>query len=224
LVNEAHKAMKTRSFRTVLPVILLGIVILIGIGLAVRSLYTQSKEAAGPENPSSVSSPDSARNTMAESDESAPLSEEDRQFLQWLDESIATAEHATPATDVEPASSRPAGSMASHDRPWGPEHTGSSDGGISDWRTLWSDLELTEAEQMRLRQAFLLGIQRWQAMSPEQRDAQAERFRALGQRWQMMSEEQRQRVSQRMRDRFEEWRHSDQVELPDVSELEQLLD
>ncbi|HEV57971.1 MAG TPA: hypothetical protein ENN87_10835 [Phycisphaerales bacterium] len=216
--------MNRRYLHITLPAVLLGIAILVGVGVAVWTLYAQPEEVGGPEGATPVPSPSSAGSATAGSDQPAPLSEEDRQFLQWLDESIATAEHATPATDVEPPSSRPAGSMASHDRPWGPEHTGASGGGIGDWRTLWSDLELTEAEQMRLRQGFLLGIQRWQAMSPEQREAQAERFRALGQRWQMMSDEERQRASQRMRDRFEEWRHSGQAELPDVSELEQLLD
>ena len=85
------------------------------------------------------------------------------------------------------------------------------------WRDVWADLNLTEEEQGRLREGFRLAIERWQNMSPEEREAETARLKAMRERWENMTEEERQEASERMRDRFEEWRQSGEVELPQLS-------
>lgn len=84
------------------------------------------------------------------------------------------------------------------------------------WREVWADLNLTEEEQARLREGFRLAMARWQHMSPEEREAETARLRAMGERWQNMSEQERTEASERMRERFEQWRESGDVELPEL--------
>jgi hypothetical protein len=89
--------------------------------------------------------------------------------------------------------------------------------GFGGWREVWADLNLTEEEQARLREGFMLAMERWQNMSPQEREAETERLRAMRERWENMTDEERQEASERMRGRFEEWRESDRAELPELS-------
>ena len=89
--------------------------------------------------------------------------------------------------------------------------------GFGGWRDVWGDLNLTEEEQARLREGFRLAIERWQNMSPEEREAGAARRREMRERWENISERERREASERMRDQFEEWRRSGRVELPELS-------
>lgn len=89
--------------------------------------------------------------------------------------------------------------------------------GFGGWREVWADLNLTEEEQARLREGFMLAMERWQNMSPQEREAETERLRAMRERWENMSDEERREASERMRGRFEEWRESDRAELPELS-------
>ena len=90
-------------------------------------------------------------------------------------------------------------------------------GEFGNWRQIWADLNLTEAEQARLRDGFALAMQRWQSMSSEEREVEVERRRAMRARWETMSDEERQEAMGRMRGQFEEWRQSGQVELPQIT-------
>ncbi len=81
----------------------------------------------------------------------------------------------------------------------------------------WADLNLTEAEQARLRQGFGLAMEKWQNMSEEERQAETARLQAMGARWQAMSADEQREAMQRMRGRFEDWRQSGAIELPEMS-------
>ena len=90
-------------------------------------------------------------------------------------------------------------------------------GEFGNWRQIWADLNLTEAEQARLRDGFALAMQRWQSMPAEVREVEVERRRPMRARWETMSDEERQEAMGRMRGQFEEWRQSGQVELPQIT-------
>jgi len=146
------------------------------------------------------------------------LSEEDEQFLTWLEEemeSAAAQEEAVAETEYEFA---PQETTESIERPTSAAgfQQGQAAQGFGGWREVWADLNLTEQEQARLREGFRLAIERWQNMSPEEREAETARLREMRERWENMSEEERREASERMRDRFEEWRRSGEVELPEL--------
>ncbi len=86
-----------------------------------------------------------------------------------------------------------------------------------DMRTIWADLNLTDAEKARLRQGFGLAMQKWQNMSDEERQAETARLQAMRARWEGMSADEQREAMQRMRGRFEDWRQSDSIELPELS-------
>lgn len=140
------------------------------------------------------------------------MTPEDEEFLQWLDEEIKTLEEEEKKEtilDEEEPDDMPVAQPVEDEA----QETKSFGG----WREVWADLNLTEEEQARIREGFRLAIERWQNMSPEERQEETARLRAMGERWENMTEEERQEASERMRDRFEEWRQSGQVELPELS-------
>lgn len=140
------------------------------------------------------------------------MTPEDEEFLQWLDEEIKTLEEEEKKETI-PDEEKP------DDMPKAEpvEDEAKEASGFGGWREVWADLNLTEEEQARLREGFRIAMQRWQNMSPEEREAETARLKAMGERWENMSEEERQEASERMRDRFEEWRQSGDVELPELS-------
>jgi len=81
----------------------------------------------------------------------------------------------------------------------------------------FADLNLNEEEQARLREGMILRRQQFERMGEQERQAEFERMREMGERWQSMSEQERDGVSRRMRDRYEDWRRSDSIELPELS-------
>lgn len=81
----------------------------------------------------------------------------------------------------------------------------------------FADLNLNKEEQDRLRQGFALMRQRFESMSPEDQQAEMMRMAEMGQRWNNMSDQEREAVTQRMRERYEEWRHSDSIEIPQLT-------
>lgn len=145
--------------------------------------------------------------------------EDTEQIMQWLDEEAAQAE----AVDEDGRSEEPVAqeessfaAVDSHDSETAAAPQEQIQG-LPGWRQVWTDLNLTEAEQARLREGLSLMWQRWQSMSPQDQQAERQRLSAMRQRWEAMSDDERQQASRRMRDRFEEWRHSDRVELPELS-------
>jgi hypothetical protein len=88
--------------------------------------------------------------------------------------------------------------------------------GMTGWQGVWADLNLTSEEEARLREGWALAVQRWQNMSPEERQIQGERMRASWQRFQSMSDEEKEEASRELRGRFEDWRRSGSTELPDM--------
>lgn len=83
------------------------------------------------------------------------------------------------------------------------EDSGPTQQNLGDWRNAWADLNLTQEEQARLREAWRFAVERWQSMSQEQRQAQIARWRTDWERWQVMSDEERTAVSSRNRERLE---------------------
>lgn len=140
------------------------------------------------------------------------MTQEDEEFLQWLDEEIKTLEEEE-AAEAMAVEEKPEDMPVAEPVEEEVQETRSFGG----WREVWANLNLTEEEQARMREGFRIAIERWQNMSPEEREDETARLRAMGERWENMSEEERQETSERMRDRFEEWRQSDRVELPELS-------
>lgn len=195
------------------PVIIITLVILLFTALAVGIVIKLSEPQRIEVEPQVEKQQAKPKETRPKEESNrSEMTQEDEEFLQWLDEEIARLEEeeAAKAMLVEekpediPAVVEPV------------EETQESRN-FGGWRDVWADLNLTEEEQARLREGFKLAIQRWQNMSPEEREAETARLRAMGERWENMSEEERQEASERMRDRFEQWRQSGDVELPPLS-------
>ena len=81
----------------------------------------------------------------------------------------------------------------------------------------FEDLNLNEEERARLREGFELMRRQFEQMSNEERWDQFAQMAEMGERWNNMSDQERQAVTQRMRERYEVWRHSDSIELPQLT-------
>ena len=81
----------------------------------------------------------------------------------------------------------------------------------------FQDLNLNEEERARLREGFELMRRQFEQMSDEERWDQFAQMAEMGERWNNMSDQERQAVTQRMRERYEVWRHSDSIELPQLT-------
>ena len=200
---------KSRPGIPVAVVVLLFAVLAVGIGIKLSQPHRAEVE---PQVEQQQTKPAETRPQEEEEIKQSEMTAEDEEFLQWLDEEIEKLEEEEETETIlaeEEADDMPEAEPVKEEA----QETKSFGG----WRDVWADLNLTEEEQARLREGFKLAIQRWQNMSPEEREAETARLRALGERWENMSEEERQEASERMRDRFEEWRQSGDVELPELS-------
>ncbi|HEC01926.1 MAG TPA: hypothetical protein ENI81_00190 [Phycisphaerales bacterium] len=84
-------------------------------------------------------------------------------------------------------------------------------------KKFFDDLNLNEQEQARLQEGIALMRRRFENMSDEERWAEFARMAEMGQRWQNMTDQEREGVTQRMRERYEVWRHSDSIEIPQLT-------
>ena len=179
-----------------------------GVGLGIRAARTRPVE---PE-PNVVAPPSHLKSpapVVREDPDTGKSTIQDEEIIPWAEEETVEPEvpdevemEETPVVEQEDELAET------------PQETPQT---VGDWRTVWAGLELTPEEQMRLREGFNLARQRWQSMSPAEREAEGARLRDMGIQWQMMSEEEKQAASQGMRDRFEDWRTSGSVELPELS-------
>ena len=195
------------------PGIVVAVVVLLFAALAVGigvKLYQPQRIELEPQVEKQETKP--AETHPQEEGNRSEMTDEDKEFLLWLDEEIERLEEEEAAktmmVEEEPDDipvAEPVEQEVQEARSFG------------GWRDVWANLNLTEEEQARLREGFKLAIQRWQNMSPEEREAETARLKAMGERWENMSEEERREASERMRDRFEEWRQSGDVELPQLS-------
>jgi len=147
-----------------------------------------------------------ARATAADEDHSGTEGEEAEEVDDAEDkkEEAITAEEAPEADAAE--GNEPAGEPA--------EQTATE---TKNWRTVWADLNLTDEEKDRLQQGVMQLIQKWQAMSAEEQQAERARWQDMRSRFEAMSEAEKLEVSQRLRKRFEEWRQSGRIELPELT-------
>ncbi len=84
-------------------------------------------------------------------------------------------------------------------------------------RQFFEELDLTEAEQQRLRAQFMARVQEFQGLSPEERQAEMDRMRRMGEEWQQMNDVQRRAVVDRMKERYEDWRRDPSMDLPELT-------
>lgn len=196
--------------------VIVALIVVFALGMGVRQLWREGVFSA-PQT--------SEQAQPAESEAAAPtqgppdFNEEDEQLLTWLEQEMESTqseqEAEQSATDGEDSTqeTQPASGATTPAAGGQESQAAQSFGG---WRSMWADLNLTEAEQTRLREGWALAVARWQNMSPEERQIQGERMRASWERWQNMSEEEREGASREMRGRFEDWRQSGSTELPDM--------
>lgn len=142
------------------------------------------------------------------------LTEQDEDFLRWMDEETGQPEEAETVVEEQYApQAEPTVAGVPQEGPL-PAQPGQMAQRFGDWRNVWADLNLTQEEQARIREGFELARQRWQTMSAEERQAEMARMRTGWERWQNMSAQEREAAMQRIRQQFEEWRRSGRVELP----------
>jgi hypothetical protein len=198
---------KSRPGILVAVVVLLFAALAVGIGIKLSQPHRAEFESQVEQQQTKP-----AETRPQEENNRSEMTPEDEEFLQWLDEEIKRLEEEEEAEailDEEEPDDMPEAEPV--------EYEAQEERGFGGWRDVWANLNLTEEEQARLREGFKLAIQRWQNMSPEEREAETARLRAMGERWENMTEEERKEASERMRDRFEEWRQSGEVELPELS-------
>jgi len=190
-------------------VVLLFAVLAVGIGI---KLYQSHRPEVEPQVEQQQTKPAQIRPQEEKEIEQSEMTQEDEEFLLWLDEEIEKLEEQEEAKTIlveEEPDDMPEAEPV--------ENEAQEARGFGGWREVWANLDLTEEEQARLKEGVRIAIERWMNMSPQEREAEGARLREMGQRWENMSEEQRQEASERMRDQFEEWRQSGQVELPEIS-------
>lgn len=196
------------AFTGGLAVLLAALMVGIGIRMARRyGLEPVSPTTSSPPAESAFVLENEAPPAVAMGEEITPLMDEEAseamgqesrsQESSEAEESPATVESLeTDAVAPPPATTAPA---------------------LPEWRRVWADLNLTEAERTRLREGLTLMWQRWLRLSPAEQQTEIRRLSALRERWEAMSDDARHQASRRMRDRFEEWRRGDRAELPELS-------
>ncbi len=205
--------MKTNGKSTlgILVVVIVLLVAALAVGIGVKLSQSHRAESE-PKVEQQQIKPAETRPQEKEEIKQSEMTQEDEEFLLWLDEEIARLEEEE-AAEAMAAEEKPEDMPVAEPVEVKTQETRSFGG----WRDVWANLNLTEEEQARLREGFKLAIQRWQNMSPEEREAETARLREMGERWENMTEEERREASERMRDRFEEWRQSGEAELPRLS-------
>jgi hypothetical protein len=201
---------KSRLVILCVVVVLLFAVLAVGIGIKLSKPNRPEVESQAKQQQTK------SAQTHPQKEESTKPSEmtaEDEEFLLWLDDKIEKLEEEEAAAETMLAEEEPEDIPEAEPVKEEAQETRSFGG----WREVWADLNLTEEEQARMREGFRLAIERWQNMSPQEREDETARLREMGERWENMSDEERQETSERMRDRFEEWRQSGDVELPQLT-------
>jgi len=190
------------------------LLVALALGMAVRKLRLQQSR---PQTQMQTHTVEPEAAVVAE--EQPDVNEQDEQFFTWLEqemESTAVQEALAAQPEDEYGPQETAESVEKPIPAPGVEQDQSAQR-FRGWREVWAGLNLTEEEQARLREGWRLAVARWQNMSPEEREAETARLRAMGERWQNMSEQERTEASERMRERFKQWRESGDVELPQLS-------
>lgn len=201
-------------------VVLLGA---LAAGVGIRRFLSQRSEAKAPKPQVQRRESEPAAVVAPEDEKLTDITDEDEEFLRWVNEKMAEEEEAGPEVEeaeaeVEEYVSQKEPAVAVVEEEGAIlEQQGRMAQGFGGWRSIWADLNLTEEEQERLREGFRLVMEKWQNMSGEEREAEMERMREQGDRWQNMSDEEREDAMERMRDKFEEWRQSGEVELPEFT-------
>ncbi len=204
-----------RSVRT--GILVIGVLAVAAVFVAAFGmdwLFPQSKPTPPPPAPEPV-----VETKPVEPVKTNELTKEDEEFLQWfLDNPPQKPEELAFQTPRVPIPEIPRqGANLNNIMGMFGGGMGATEGQRPQWQNIWSDLNLTEDEQVRLRNGFQKIMARWMTMTEEERLAERVRLQEMGQRFQAMSEEEKNAASQRMKDRFDQWRQSGSEDLPELS-------
>lgn len=204
-----------RTVRT--GILVIGILVVAAVLVAafgMHWLFPQPKPIPVPIVPEPV-----VETKPAEPVKTNELTKEDEEFLQWfLDNPPQEPKEVAFQAPPVPAQEIPRqGSNLNNIMGMFGGGMGAAEGQRPQWQNIWADLNLTEEEQVRLRNGFQKIMARWMTMTEEERLAERARLQEMGQRFQAMSEEEKNAASQRMKDRFDQWRQSGSEDLPELS-------
>lgn len=177
-------------------------------------LFPQPKPTSPPPAPEPV-----VETKPAEPVKTNELTKEDEEFLQWfLDNPPQKPEEVAMQAPPVPTPEIPRqGVNLNNIMGMFGGGMGATEGQRPQWQNIWADLNLTEEEQVRLRNGFQKIMARMMSMTEEERQAERARFEEMGRRFQAMSDEEKTAASQRMKDRFDQWRQSGSEDLPELS-------
>ncbi len=208
-----------RSVRT--GILVIGVLVIAAAlvaGLGMDWLFSKPQPATPPPAPDPV-----VEGKATEPAKTNELTQEDEEFLQWFLDNPPNKpdevafEAAPPVAEVPRQGPNFNGMMGMFGGGGGGGGAGAADGQRPKWQQIWGNLNLTEEEQIRLRNGFQKVMGRWMTMTEEERLAERARLQEMGQRFQAMSEEEKTAASQRMKDRFDQWRQSGSEDLPELS-------
>ncbi|MBN1818095.1 MAG: hypothetical protein JW828_12105 [Sedimentisphaerales bacterium] len=209
--------MKTKHIGAIVTGVIFLFVAVLVVGISLRRDKAKQADFISQTEPVEIQPP---MPTVSGDTENEKMSREDREFLAWLDEEIEKSEETVPRMEEpppEPPQNRRgfAGmqSLRSFMEGLSPQEAQN----LPQWQRVWTDLNLSQEEQFRLQEGFVLIWQKWLTMSDEERVAERERLAEMRIRWEGMSEQERTQASLRMRDRFDQWRESGQTELPPLT-------
>jgi hypothetical protein len=201
--------------------ILIGVVVIVfaalAVGVGVKRILSRRSEATDPKLQVQRQETKAAVEVAPEDQKPTDISEEDEEFLRWVYEKMAEEEEAKAEAEEEDTSQDEPKVAVVEEEVAPAEEQGRTARRFGDWRNIWSDLNLTEEQQEKLREGFRLAMERWQNMTDEEREDEMERMREQGEKWQNMTDEERDEAMSKIREQFEDWLDSDEVELPEFS-------
>jgi hypothetical protein len=206
--------MMDRTVRTgILAIGVLAVAAALVAGLGLDWLFPKSQPKPPPSAPEPV-----VEAKQTEPVKTKELTKEDEEFLQWfLDNPPNKPQEVTFQAPPSPSPETPRQGPGFNSMMGMFGGMGPSDGPRPQWQQIWGDLNLTEDEQIRLRNGFQKVMARMMSMTEEERQAERARFEEMGRRFQAMSDEEKTAASQRMKGRFDQWRQSSSEDLPELS-------
>ncbi len=163
---------KSRLVILCVVVVLLCAVLAVGIGI---KLSKPNRTEVESQLKQQQTKPAQTR-PQEQEDKPSEMTAEDEEFLLWLDDEIEKLEEEEAAAETMLAEEEPEDIPEAEPVKEEVQETRSFGG----WREVWANLNLTEEEQARMREGFRLAIERWQNMSPQEREAETARLRDMG--------------------------------------------
>jgi hypothetical protein len=199
--------------------ILFGVVVVLfaatAVGIVIMSLQSHWSDSEGPKLQVARNEPKPVAVAAPEDENLTNMTDDDEAFLRWMQENMAEEEEAEPVAEEEEKPETVAAVVEEEAAPL--EQRSQRAQRFGSWRNMWGDLNLTEEQQERVREAMRLAMEKWQNMTDEERQDEMEKMREGFEKWQNMSDEEREDAMEEMRGKFEDWLDSDEAEFPDFS-------